>query len=102
MVQEDLYRGEYKRYNRDIDEFNKIAIQTLQPLGVMFDDLHAVTENVPKACWSDMTHFNTVDGIKLVGGAVVNCLCERLGIDRSSLTEREEDLFEISEKILGN
>lgn len=100
-VQEDLYRGEYQRYNRDIDKFNEIAIKTLQPLGVIFDDLHSVTENALKECWSDVTHFNTVDGIKRVGGQVVACLCEHLGVDRSTLAEKEAELFEIPEKILG-
>lgn len=101
-VQEDLYQGEYKRYNRDIQAFNEMAMQTLQPLGVEFDDLHSVTENAPKACWSDMTHFNTVEGIQRVGGQVVNCLCQHLGIERNSLAEKEAELFEIPEKILGN
>lgn len=100
-VQENLYRGEYQRFNRDIDRFNEIAVKTLAPLGVEFDDLHSATENAPKECWSDMTHFNTVDGIKLVGGQVVACLCGHLGIDRSALAEKEAELFEIPERILG-
>ena len=101
-VQEDLYRGEYKRYNSDIRRFNEIAEQTLAPLGVEFNDLYAVTENAPQSCWSDLTHLNTVDGIHRVGGQVVNCLCGQLGIDRGTLAEKEAELFEIPERILGN
>ena len=101
-VQEDLYKGEYKRYNSDIELFNELAVKTLAPLGVEFNDLYATTRNAPKECWSDMTHFNTVEGIKLVGGQVVNCLCLYIGVDRASLAEREAKLFEIPEAILGN
>lgn len=102
-VCEEGYVGdEYKRYNIDIEKFNDIAKKTLMPYGVTFNDLYAVTKNAPKECWSDMTHFNTVDGIKLVGGAVVDCLCGQLGIDRNTLSEKEAELFEIPEKILGN
>ena len=101
-VQEDLYLGEYQRFNSDIRLFNDIAMQTLAPLGVEFNDLYAVSENAPKACWSDVTHFNTVDGIKRVGGQVVDCLCLQIGVDRASLSEREAELFEIPESILGN
>ena len=81
--------------------FNDIAIKTLSPMGVEFDDLYSVAKNAPAECWSDMTHFNTVDGIKRIGGAVVDCLCEQLGIDKGSLVEREAKLFEIPESILG-
>ena len=100
-VQEDLYRGEYQRYNKDIELFNELAIKTLQPLGEEFDDLYLVTKNAPKECFSDMTHFNTVAGIKLVGNKVVDCLCLHAGIDRSELEEKEAELFEIPERILG-
>ena len=100
-VQEEQYRGEYKRKNSDIELFNDIAIKTLSPMGVEFDDLYSVAKNAPAECWSDMTHFNTVDGIKRIGGAVVDCLCEQLGIDKGSLVEREAKLFEIPESILG-
>ena len=100
-VQEDLYRGEYKRFNSDIERFNQIAIEVLTPLGVEFNDLHTVAKTASKECWSDLTHFNTVEGIRRMGGAVVDCICEKLDINRSALAEREAELFEIPEKLLG-
>ena len=102
-VQEEGYIGnEYKRYNSDIRTFNEIAIKTLTPLGEEFDDLYSISESAPKVCYSDPTHFNTLAGIKRIGGAVVDCLCEKLNIDRAMLSEKEAELFEIPEKILGN
>ena len=100
-VQEDLYRGEYIRYNRDIERFNQIAIEVLTPVGVEFNDLSAVAKTAPQECGSDLTHFNTVDGIRRMGGAVVDCICEQLDVDRAALAEREAELFEIPEKLLG-
>ncbi len=100
-VKEKEYLGEYQRYNSDIEKFNKIAVETLQPLGETFDDLYEITKDAPAACWSDMTHFNTLDGIKLVGNRVVDCVCTQLGIDRNALSQKEAELFEIPEKILG-
>ena len=100
-VQEDLYRGEYIRFNSDIERFNQIAIEVLTPLGVEFNDLHTVAKTAPQECWSDLTHFNTVEGIHRMGGAVVDCICEKLNVDRSALAEREAELFEIPEKLLG-
>lgn len=100
-VREKDYRGEYQRWNRDIEAFNQIAMDTLQPLGETFNDLYSVTKDAPDECWSDVTHFNTVDGIRLVGNKVVDCICSQLGIDRATLAEKEAELFEIPEKILG-
>ena len=102
-VREEGYLGdEYKRYNSDICLFNEIAIKALRPLGVEFDDLYTVSESAPKECYSDPTHFNTLAGIERIGGAVVDCLCEKLDIDRAALQARQAELFEIPEKILGN
>lgn len=102
-VREKEYVGEeYRRYNADIERFNEIARETLTPYGVVFDDLYSITKDAPRECSSDMTHFNTTDGIKLVGNKVLDCLCEQLGIDRASLAEREAELFEIPERILCN
>ena len=101
-VQEDKYQGEYKRFNSDIERFNQIAIEVLTPLGVEFNDLHTVAKTAPAECWSDVTHFNTVEGIRRMGGAVVDCICEKLDVDRSALAEKEAKLFEIPELLLGN
>ena len=102
-VLEEKYIGdEYKRFNADIERYNEIAKRTLSPYGVVFNDLYSLTANAPKTCWSDPTHFNTIEGIKLVGGKVIDCLCECFGVARTSLSEKEAELFEIPEKILGN
>ncbi len=102
VVEEKYIGEEYKRYNADIEKYNEIAIQTLTPYGVIFNDLYSITKNAPDGCYSDPTHFNTLDGIKLVGNKVLNCICEQLGVDKNSLAEKEAELFEIPERILGN
>ena len=74
----------------------------MTPYGVVFNDLYSITIDAPTSCYSDSTHFNTLDGIKLVGNKVVDCICEHIGVDRASLAEKEAELFEIPERILGN
>ena len=48
-----------------------------------------------------MTHFNTEDGAKTVGGAVVRYLCDLLGIDEKELAAAKAASPEIDENILG-
>lgn len=102
-VREEKYLGEeYKRYNADIEQFNEIAKQTLAKYNMEFNDLYSITKDAPESCYSDPTHFNTIDGIKLVGNKVVDCICKQLGVDRACLAEREAELFEIPQRILCN
>ncbi len=79
-VIEEGYEPPYQRYNADIEKFNKIAIETLSPLGVKINDLYSLTKSAPNSCRSDVTHFNTEDGIRLIGGKVLRVICEELEI----------------------
>ena len=69
-----------KGLNKDIEEFNAAAIEVLTPLGIEIDDLYAVTKNIAPECRSAETHFNNDAGRKVVGGAVVNYICNALNI----------------------
>ena len=69
-----------KRRNKDIEDFNAAAIEVLTPLGIEINDLYAITKNISPECRSDETHFNNDAGRKAVGGAVVDYICNSLGI----------------------
>ena len=100
-VIEEGYEPPYQRYNADIEKFNQIAIETLAPLGVHINDLYAITKAAPPSCRSDMTHFYTVDGIKLIGGQVVKTLCRVLEIDCNKLNDVNASLPTISKELMG-
>lgn len=103
-VVESGYAPPYQRYNADIERFNEVAKSVLKPLGVAIDDLYAVTENPAEnsECRSDCTHFNTESGVKLLGEAVINSICNSLEISVSGLTETRANVTTVSEKILRN
>ena len=100
-VQEEKYNGDFKRYNSEIKEYNKTAICALKGLDVEINDLYSITENAPDECWSDMTHFNTEAGVKLVGGKVLKVLCDALGIDVNDMKNTKANVNKVSDKILG-
>ena len=100
-VQEEKYNGDFKRYNSEIREYNKTALEALKGLDVDINDLYSITENAPDECWSDMTHFNTSAGVKLVGEKVLSVLCVALGVDRNSLKDAKAEVNKVSDKILG-
>ena len=78
-----IEEGSGKRFNKDIEDFNKAAIKVLAPLGVEILDLYSITKAVApdSKLRSDETHFNTDEGRQLIGGAVVDFLSATLGIE---------------------
>ena len=101
-VIEEAYEPPYQRYNKDIELFNKIAVETLSPLGVEINDLYTITKDAPKSCRSDMTHFYTPDGITLVGGKVVDVICKQLDIPRSKIKDISAKVPMLSKEIVGH
>ena len=70
----------YKRFNRDIREYNAIAMDVAASHCFRINDLYGLTENIPSEYRSDMTHFNTAGGAALLTGRVVSALEEALDI----------------------
>ena len=100
-VIEEKYEPPYQRYNKDIEQFNEIAVKTLSPLGVKINDLYTLTKGAPEDCRSDMTHFYKPAGIKLVGDKVVQCICETLDIPLSQVKDVSATVPTLSKEIIG-
>ena len=75
----------YKRYNSQIREYNAIGAEVARSYGFHINDLHGITENVPEDCHSDITHFNTPAGAKLLTDQVVRTLETALDIRAKEL-----------------
>lgn len=100
-VIESGYEPPYQRFNSDIEKFNAIAVEKLTPLGVEFNDLYTLTKFAPSSCRSDMTHFYTVDGIRLMGNQVVKTICETLEISLEKVKDMDAAVPNISKELMG-
>ena len=100
-VVEDGYEPPYQRYNSDIEKFNGIAKETLIPLGVIIDDLYSVTKVAPASCRSDMTHFYTCDGIKLIGTKVTEAICKQIDIPLEKIKNVSAIIPKLSKELIG-
>lgn len=54
---EEWARKSFFRYNSDIEEYNKKAVEVLSPLGVIFNDLYSVTKDFKDSMRSDWVHY---------------------------------------------
>jgi len=100
-VDEEGFKGNFRRLNSDIEEYNALAVKVLEKSGTDINDLYAFTKNIDASCRSDATHFNTEAGAKAMGGEVVRYLCQTLGIDEKELAAAKAASPEIDENILG-
>ena len=65
---------EFLRYNREIEEYNKIARRVMEELGVEVNDLYSITSAFDHSLYADAVHFNE-DGSKILADAVIKaCL----------------------------
>lgn len=70
--------NEYQRSNQDIDAFNKAAVEILEPMGVVIDDLHSViAADKENLLLPDDTHPNE-KGTELCAKSVVDSIFKAL------------------------
>ncbi len=97
-VQEELF-GELKRYNKDTEAYNAVATAVVKKHGGYINDLYAITKDMPKSYYSDLTHLYTKDGTKLLTEQVVKIIEDVLNIKGNKLDY--DELFADNKRALG-
>ena len=98
-VQEELFTGECKRFNKDTEEYNRVAIEIVKKHGGEINDLYSLAKNAPAEYHSDLTHYYTKEGTRLLTNQVLTCLEEALGVKGKTLDY--DALFAETENVLG-
>lgn len=97
-VREELFR-ELKRYNRDTEAYNAVGARLAEKHGAAVNDLYALMKAQPVEFHSDMTHYYTKDGTRVITNQVLSCLEEQLGIKGEPLDF--DALFDEKKDIVG-
>jgi hypothetical protein len=69
---------DFKRYNKDIEEYNRIAVEIVKKYGFTVNDLYAVSSALPESAHSDAVHYYTSAGTEAFTKQVLKCLAEEL------------------------
>ena len=83
-VIEERYGENFKRYNKDIEEYNRIALEALKDTDTVINDLYSFTAELPLDCYSDMTHLNNEKGANAMTNKVLDVICSELGIEKKN------------------
>lgn len=62
------------RSNKDIELYNRVALDLCAENNVERDDLYSLTKMFDKDVWSDNVHFDTKEGETFLGEYVSNCI----------------------------
>ena len=98
-VQEELFTGWLKRYNKDTQQYNQTASRIVIDHGGQVDDLYALAMGAPVSYHSDQTHYYTKDGTRMFTEHIVATLENALGIQGKALDY--DALFTEKENIVG-
>ena len=99
-VVEHRFSPDSYRLNKDVIEYNKIAVAECLKYGFEIDDLYSVAEKFPEEYYSDCTHLRTEDGTRIMTGAVSRSILKALEIDEKDVDMRFE--FEGNTVVIGH
>ena len=83
--------NDFKRYNEEIEEYNKAAVEIVKKYGFEINDLYAVSANLSESAHSDAVHYNTPEGTEAFTKQVLKCLSPY--IDINDKIDYREDLY---------
>lgn len=98
-VQEELFTGHLKRYNKDTEQYNAAAGEIVTHLGGQVDDLYTLAKSAPVSYHSDQTHYYTKEGTRMFTEHVVETIENALGIQGKKLDY--DRLFTDEKNIVG-
>ena len=70
----------FKRYNEEIEEYNRAAVEVIKKHGFAINDLYDVSTSLPEEAHSDPVHYYTTMGTKAFADQVLSYVVPALGI----------------------
>ena len=89
-VQEELFLGAYKRYNKDTEKYNEKAVEIVKAHGGSINDLYSIFENCPREYYSDITHLYTEKATEIMTERVISVIEEQLDIKAAKKLDYSE------------
>ena len=84
-VVEELFLGACKRFNRDTEAYNAVAVRVAEKYGASINDLYALMSAAPVSYHSDLTHYYTKEGTRLLTEQVKAHIEEAMGVKGKEL-----------------
>ncbi len=80
---------DFKRYNEEIEKYNKVAVDVVKKYGFTVNDLYAVSATLPDEAHSDPVHYYTPMGTEAFTNAVLSYILPSLEINEEIVYKEE-------------
>ena len=70
----------FKRYNEDIEAYNRVAVEIVKKYGFEVNDLYAKSIEIKDFAHSDAVHYHTPIGTEIFANQVISYIAPALGI----------------------
>jgi len=90
-VLSEIMPKDFKRYNEEIEEYNKVAVEIVKKYGFAVNDLYAVSTSLPEEAHSDFVHYYTPMGTEAFANEVLSHILPLIGITEE--ISYKEDLY---------
>lgn len=99
-VNEAGYGKNFKRFNKDIEAYNEVALRIVKEYGFAVNDLYGLLKDAPPEYHSDMTHYYTEAATKKITEKVCSAITEAIGIlpgevDYSTYFKKKDEIVGI-------
>ena len=72
--------SDFKRYNEEIEAYNKVALEVVRKHGFEVNDLYPISKALPESAHSDGVHYYTKEGTVAFAEPTLECISKALGI----------------------
>ena len=79
----------FKRYNEEIEEYNRAAVAIVKKYGFAINDLYAVSVRLDESAHSDAVHYYTPSGTEAFANQVLSCIVPMLDVDAPIVYKEE-------------
>ena len=81
----------FKRYNEEIEKYNKTAVSIVKKYGFEINDLYTFSASLPDEAHSDPVHYYTPEATEMFTNKVLSAVSPMLGFDETP--KYNEDLY---------
>lgn len=79
----------FKRYNEEIEEYNRIAVNIVKKYDFEVNDLYSVSDSLPEEAHSDPVHYYTPVGTEAFTNQVLSVIVPLLDLDEDIVYKEE-------------
>lgn len=88
-VLSDKMDKNFKRYNEEIEAYNRIAVDIVKKYGFAVNDLYSISAKLDESAHSDAVHYYTSAGTKAFTNQVLSCILPFLDLDEEIVYKEE-------------